>query len=235
MKGRPSTAVSHELRPGNPSFASIGLPTKALPRTAERQKRSILQGLGSPWDTVPANAQDATKQRGAETTERQASFSIKRDRKHNFGKDTRQNSDSDSQVHTQPTQGHNSDTTERQEQGRNKRLWANRRATSGSGHKDVTKPQHSTANAGRHSGYSNSSIHTLYTAEILQLANDCHKEEARATTLCMAWHAQQETSTCVTNPTDTGRRGHSASTTNVAAGGVAMRVQYKQCQTAEER
>jgi len=184
MKGRPSTAVSHELRPGNPSFASIGLPTKALPRTAERQKRSILQGLGSPWDTVPANAQDATKQRGAETTERQASFSIKRDRKHNFGKDTRQNSDSDSQVHTQPTQGHNSDTTERQEQGRNKRLWANRRATSGSGHKDVTKPQHSTANAGRHSGYSNSSIHTLYTAEILQLANGCHKEEARTTTLC---------------------------------------------------
>ena len=37
-KGRPSSAVSHELRPGNPSFASISLPTKASPRTAERQK-----------------------------------------------------------------------------------------------------------------------------------------------------------------------------------------------------
>jgi len=41
--------------------------------------------------------------------------------------------------------------------------------TSGSGHNDVTKPQHGTANARQHSGYSNSSIHTLYTAEILQL------------------------------------------------------------------
>jgi len=159
---------------------------------------------------------------------------IKRVRKHNFGKGPRQNSDSDSQVHTQLTQGHNSDTTERQEQGRNKRLRA-RRATSGSGHNDVTKPQHGTANAGQHSGYSNSSIHTLYTAEILQSANGCRKEEARATTLCMAWHAQQETSSCATIPTDTGLRGHSASTTSVAAGGVAMRGQYKQGQIAKER
>jgi len=79
--------------------------------------------------------------------------------------------------------------------------------TSGSRHKDITKPQHCTANAGQHSGYSNSSIHTLYTAGILQQANTCRKEEARATTLCMAWHAQQEASSCVTIPTDTGRRG----------------------------
>jgi len=40
----------------------------------------------------------------------------------------------------------------------------------------------------------------------------------------MAWHAQQICSL-----------GHSASTTSVAAGGVAMRVQYKQGQTAKER
>jgi len=192
------------LRPGNPFFASINLPTKALPRTAERQKRSILQGLASPWDTIPANAQDATKQRGAEMTEREAGLSIKRVRKHNFGRGMRQNSDFDSQVHTQPTQGHNRDTTERQEQGRNKRLRAQRRATSGSGHKDITKPQHGTATARQHSGYSNSSIHTLYTAEILQPANGCRKEKARATTLCMAWHTQQEASSCATIPTDTG-------------------------------
>jgi len=31
----------------------------------------------------------------------------------------------------------------------------------------------------------------------------------------MAWHAQKETSNCATIPTDTGRRGHSASTTNL--------------------
>ena len=72
-------------------------------------------------------------------------------------------------------------------------------------------------------------------AEILQQANGGREEEARATTLCMAWHAQQETSSCATIPIDTGRRGHSASTTNFAAGGVAIRVQYKQGQAAKER
>jgi len=66
--------------------------------------------------------------------------------------------------------------------------------------------------------------YTLYTAEILQQANGCRKEEARATTLCSAWHAQQEASSCDTIPTDTGRQGHSASTTSAAAGGEAMRV-----------
>jgi len=55
-------------------------------------------------------------------------------------------------------------------------------------------------------------------------ANGCRKEEARASTLCMAWHAQQICG-----------RGHSASTTSDAARGVAMRVQYKQGQTAKER
>ena len=44
----------------------------------------------------------------------------------------------------------------------------------------------------------------------------------RTTTLCMAWHAQQETSNCATIPTDTGRRGHPVSTTSFAAGGVAI-------------
>ena len=42
--------------------------------------------------------------------------------------------------------------------------------------------------------------------------------------LCMAWHAQQICG-----------QGHSASTTSVAAGGVAMQVQYKQGQTVKER
>ena len=89
--------------------------------------------------------------------------------------------------------------------------------------------------AGQHSGYNNCSIHTLHTAEILQPANGGREEEARATTLlCMAWHAQQETSSCATIPTDTGRRGHSVSTTSFAAGGEAIRVQYKQGQTADK-
>ena len=88
---------------------------------------------------------------------------------------------------------------------------------------------------GQHSGYNNCSIYTLHTAEILQQANGGREEEARTTTLCMAWHAHQETSSCATIPTDTGRRDHPASTTRFAAGGVAMRVQYKQGQTAKER
>ena len=37
-KGRPSSTVSHESRPGNPFLASISLPTKVSPRTVERQK-----------------------------------------------------------------------------------------------------------------------------------------------------------------------------------------------------
>jgi len=154
--------------------------------------------------------------------EREAGLGIKRVRKHNYGKGTRKNSDSDPQAHTQPTQGHNSNTTESLERGRNS-------------HHPHPRPQHSTSNVRQDSGYSNSSIYTLYTAEILQQANGCRKEEARATTLCMAWHARQEASRCATIPTDSSQRGHSAATTSVAAGGVAMRVQYRQGQTAKER
>ena len=61
----------------------------------------------------------------------------------------------------------------------------------GTAAKTSTKPTQ--RNAGQHSGYTNCSIHTLYTAEILQPANDSREEEARATTLCMAWHAQRLT------------------------------------------
>jgi len=43
------------------------------------------------------------------------------------------------------------------------------------------------------------------------------------------------TSSCATIPIDTGRQCHSALTTSFAAGGVVMRVQYKQGQTAKER
>jgi len=85
------------------------------------------------------------------------------------------------------------------------------------------------SNARQDSDYRNSSIYALYTAEILQPANGCRKEEARTTILCVAWHAQQEAST------DTGQRGYSASTTSVATGGVAMCVQYRQGQTAKEK
>jgi len=128
-------------------------------------------------------------------TERDAGLGIKRVRKHNYHKGTRKNSDPDPQAHTQPMKGHNSDTTESREGGRNSHL-------------PHLRPQHGTANTGQDSGYSNSSIYTLYTAEILQPVNCCHKKEARATTLCMAWQAQQQASSCDTIPTDSGQRGH---------------------------
>jgi len=147
---------------GKPIFCVLGLPTKALSRTAERQKRSILQGLTSlgilSQQTHKMQLNNASPKRPSEMP---ASASNASENTKARDKGTKQNSDSDSQVHTQPTQGHNSDTTERQEQGRNKRFWAQRRATSSSRHKDVTKPPHGTVNAGQHSGYSNSSIHTL--------------------------------------------------------------------------
>jgi len=192
-----------------PIFCVHWPPHQGITWDCGETERSILQGLASPWDTIPANAQDATKQRGAETTEQEACLGIKRVRKHNYGKGTRKNVDSDPPTHTQPTQEHNSDTTESQERGRND-------------HHPYPRPQHGTANARQDSGYSNSSMYTLYTAEILQPANGCRKEEARATTLCMAWHALQEVSSCATIPIESSQRGHSASTTSVASGGVAM-------------
>jgi len=68
-------------------------------------------------------------------------------------------------------------------------------------HRDCSKNQYQTSTKKRQA--------TLrLPAEILQQANGGREEDARATTLCMAWHAQQETSSCATIPTDTGRRGH---------------------------
>ena len=78
--------------------------------------------------------------------------------------------------------------------------------------------------SGQHSGYSNCSIHTLHTSEIFQQANGGHEEEARATTLCMAWHAQQETTSCATIPTDTGRRGYPSCVCACVVGSTFARV-----------
>jgi len=48
-------------------------PTEACGRT----NNSEIQGLASPWDTILIPAQDATQQRGAATTRREASLSAK--------------------------------------------------------------------------------------------------------------------------------------------------------------
>ena len=86
--------------------------------------------------------------------------------------------------------------------------------------KDTSKPARST----KKSRTILSSIHTLRTAEILQQANGGCVEEARATTLCMAWHAQQETTSCATIPTDTGRRGHPSCVCACVVGSTFARV-----------
>jgi len=107
-----------QIAAGNPIFCVHQPPHQGITKACGETEKFILQGLASPWDTIPVNARDATKQRGAEGTLREASLSIKRVRKHNNATSKRKNPDSDSQAHTQPPQGHKGCTPERLERGR---------------------------------------------------------------------------------------------------------------------
>jgi len=70
----------------NPFFCvHLQIPPRVLPWSAEETERSELQGLASPWDTIPINAQDATYQRSAATTQQEASIGAKRNTKHTKG------------------------------------------------------------------------------------------------------------------------------------------------------
>ena len=66
---------------------------------------SEIQGLASPWDTIPIQAQDATQQRGAATTRREANLRAKGVTNHTTG--TRTSKLPDSNPHaTQSTRKH---------------------------------------------------------------------------------------------------------------------------------
>ena len=61
-----------------PFFASISKPTTGSASVWGETEWFTLQDLASPWDTIPITTQDATYQRGAAMTRRDASISVKR-------------------------------------------------------------------------------------------------------------------------------------------------------------
>jgi len=105
-------------------------------------------------------------------TEREAGLCIKRVRKHNFGTGTRQNSDSDSQVHTQPTQGHN--TTRRRDRSKEE--------TSGSGHKEPRQTAPGTTTSQNH----NTTLQTPGNTQVTATAQYTHSTLLKSSNQPMA-------------------------------------------------
>jgi len=113
-KGQPSAATSHESRPGKPSFGIFRPPLRLA--DCGRTDNSEIQGLASPWDTILIPAQDATQQRGAATTRREASLGAKGITNYTTGTRTRIHPDSNPQA-TQPTRRHTSCKPDGREHG----------------------------------------------------------------------------------------------------------------------
>ena len=108
----------NKTRPENPFFATISLPHQGIALVCGETERSELQGLARPCDTILINAQDATTQCGARTTQREAGSGIKLVRKHNNGKNARNDPNPD------PPTG----PCKRQEQQIQGRLWHRHKA-----------------------------------------------------------------------------------------------------------
>jgi len=238
-KGRPSTATSHESRPGNPSFCIFWPPHWGSPRTAVgqiTQKYRAWQALGilsqykhkmlhnntaqqrhsEKLASAPKASQIIPRAQGC------AYIPIPTLKQRSWHEDTQAASLTDGNMdthiihiwgaHSPPPwldlTTHTKQQTQQQPYGQagmlgqNSELrvtlacatpsprgrirasplgpltWAGDRARNatpacdtGTAAKTSTKPAQ--RNAGQHSGYSNRSIHTLHTAEILQLANGC--------------------------------------------------------------
>ena len=114
-KGQPSTATSHESRPGKPSFC-IFWPPLSLASDCGRTDNSAIQGLASPWDTILKPTQDATQQRGAVMTWREAGLSAKGVTNYTTGTRTSIHPDFNPQA-TQQTRRHTSFKPDRWEYG----------------------------------------------------------------------------------------------------------------------
>jgi len=118
-KEPPGTAFPPETRQETPIFLRPSAnPTTGSALVRGETERSEIQDLASPWDTIPIDAQDATYQRGAATTQREASIGVKRNTKHTKGTSKSNDTNPDLQTPTQPTQGHKCCELERQEEGR---------------------------------------------------------------------------------------------------------------------
>jgi len=105
----------HESQPGKPSFC-IFQPPLRLASDCGRTDNSEIQGLASPWDTIPKQEQDATQQRGAATTRREASLSAKGVTNYTTGTRTSRHPDSNPQA-TQLTRRHTSCKPDGREHG----------------------------------------------------------------------------------------------------------------------
>ena len=81
-------------------------PPPRLASNCGRTDNSEIQGLASPWDIILIPAQDATKQRGAATTRREAGLGARGVTNYTTGTRTSKPQDSNPQAHTQPTRRH---------------------------------------------------------------------------------------------------------------------------------
>ena len=104
-KGRSSTATSHESLPGNPSFVHFSASPLRPASDCGRTDNSEIQNLTSPCDAIPIQAQDATQQRGAAMTQREASLGATGVTNHTTGTRMSKLPDSNPQA-TQPTRRH---------------------------------------------------------------------------------------------------------------------------------
>jgi len=118
-KGRPSTAASHESRPGNPSFCVLRPPHQRITSDCGRTDNSEIQGLSRPWDTIPIQTQDATQQRGAATTRREASLGAYHVTNYTTDTRTSKNPDSNPQAPTQLTRRNKRCNPDGREHGNN--------------------------------------------------------------------------------------------------------------------
>ena len=134
-KGDPALRLLTNRGPETRLFASFGLPTKASSWTVVGQitrKYRTWQALG----ILSIQAQDATQQRGAATTRREASLGAKGVANYTTGTRTSKHQDSNPQALTQPTRRHKRCKTDGREHGYNAHHPHPRRAQSA----DTTGP-----------------------------------------------------------------------------------------------
>jgi len=99
-------------------FASLGSALR-LTWDCGRTDNLEIQGLASTWDAILIPAQDATQQRGAATTQREASLGAKGVTNYTTGTRTSKHQDSNPPAHTQPTWRHKRCKPDGREHGHN--------------------------------------------------------------------------------------------------------------------
>jgi len=101
---------------GKTIFLHLSASPQRLASDCGRTDNSEIQDLASPWDTIPMPAQDATQQRGAAMTRREASLGAKGVTNHTTGTRKSENPDFNPQA-TQSTRRYKSCKPDRREHG----------------------------------------------------------------------------------------------------------------------